>query len=73
MCGGGGGGCAIVVVVCLSVRMLTSLGSLELSPRNFRVVVGDGVRHVYLQNRPDPPRFGRKKEGNLNFIGGACM
>ena len=37
------------------------------------VVVGGCARNIYLRNRPDWSRFGRKKAGNSNFIVGAAI
>ena len=31
------------------------------------MVVGGGVGHVYLQNCPDPSRFGQEKGGQFEF------
>ena len=57
MCGRGGGGHAVEVVVCLSVCELVS-APLPAIAMKLLVVVGDGVRHVCLPNRPNPSRFG---------------
>ena len=39
----------------------------------FSVVVGVSVGNVYLWNWPGRSRFGQKKAGNSNFIGGATV
>ena len=59
---------AIVVVVCLSVTTRTSPTGLDRLRQNFFLVVQGMVRNVYLRNRPDPSRFGRKKSGKFEFF-----
>ena len=55
LCVCGGGGCAVVVVCLLLIELVSAIG-MKLS-----VVVRGSVRHIYLWNRPDPLRLGRKK------------